>query len=154
MSCRSDEKIVCPWCGAEMKRDWRQTIYGGPARKVWFKCENCRSISPIEWGENYDVALKTATEYALRRNTPILKPLNPMTLEEVKGASRAWIEVMAEGWDMQFVEMDKRSGGVVYQTPGSEQLYGVLYDDYGKTWRCWESKPTEEERSTAGWLKP
>lgn len=24
--------------------------------------------------------------------------------------------------------------------------------DYGKTWRCWASKPTEEERKAAEWL--
>lgn len=98
--------------------------------------------------DSEEEAIEAARAAALRRYTP---PIKPMALEEVKGANRAWIEVMAEGWDVQFVEMNKRSGGVVYQTPGSEQLYGVLYDDYGKTWRCWDSKPTEKERSAAEW---
>lgn len=103
----------------------------------------------IQEAENKETGIVSARAAALRCYTPILKP---MTLEEVKGANRAWIEVMAEGWDVQFVEMFKRRGGVVFQTPGSEQWYGVLYDDYGRTWRCWERKPTDEERSAAEWI--
>ena len=28
-----------------------------------------------------------------------------------------------------------------------------LLDSYGKTWRCWAEKPTDEERKAAEWLK-
>lgn len=103
MRCRSEERILCPWCGAEMKRDWRQTEYGKPSRKVWFACENCKSNSPIAWGENYDEALKTATEYALRRYTPpittekkLVCPINGAPCSECKPGSPCGVEVKDE----------------------------------------------------------
>lgn len=150
MSCRSNEKIICPYCGAEMEI---KTAKYGQGALGWAMCrnENCSAEGPLVSGKTMERAVENARTAALRCYTPIFKPLKPMTLEEVKGASRAWMEVETEGWDMQFVKMDKRSGGVVYQTPGSEQLYGVLYDDYGKTWRCWDREPTDEERSAAEW---
>lgn len=144
------DKVLCPWCGAEMKRDWRQTDYGEPSREVWFACENCKSNSPIAWGENYDEALKTATEYALRRYTP---PLKPMTLEEVwKEDDPMWVEGKNGALYIGdfYASMSAKNGWDV-QTLGSAKPRLLLEDYYGRTWRCWERKPTDEERSAAEW---
>lgn len=75
----------------------------------------------------------------------------PMPLEEVRREISVWLEVKNEDLKLQIVEMTKRSGGVVYRLAGSNELYGVLYDTYNKDWRCWESRPTDEERSAAEW---
>lgn len=41
---------------------------------------------------------------------------------------------------------------VGYKTFESDALYLVNKDAYGKSWRCWETEPTLEERECAGWL--
>ena len=35
----------------------------------------------------------------------------------------------------------------------TQQLGGDMmrWDDYGKTWRCWTSRPTDEQRETTPW---
>lgn len=67
--------------------------------------------------------------------------LKPMTWEEVKSASEcAWIE------DKKF---DYASG--YRSSDGVRGWAKVLQEDYGKTWRCWSRKPTDEERSAAEW---
>ena len=90
-------------------------------------------------------AKKGAIEAAMRRYTP---PIKPMPFEEV--------------------ERIVRSDNIDDETPlYLEDVYGcncweisykmtymcrALKDDYGKTWRCWERTPTEEERSAAEWI--
>lgn len=95
-------------------------------------------------------AIEAAKADALRRYT---QPIKPMTLEEVRRESSAWLEVKNKRWKLRFIEMTKRSGGVVFRLAGSNELHGVLYDTYNKDWRCWERKPTDEERRAAEWKK-
>lgn len=149
------DKVLCPWCGAEMKRDWRQTDYGEPSREVWFACENCKSNSPIAWGENYDEALKTATEYAMRRYPPI----KPMTLEEAYEADHCYLEYDTKGMSTIVVLLGMMSTNARNKSRVEILEFGEEADfctklecaDYGRTWRCWKREPTDEERSAAEW---
>ena len=34
---------------------------------------------------------------------------------------------------------------------GDETDVWLLFDEYGKTWRCWNSKPTDEQREAVKW---
>lgn len=49
--------------------------------------------------------------------------------------------VLKEGWEVYFVDF-----------VGTGSLVRHDKADYGKTWRCWAEKPTEEERKAAEWL--
>lgn len=48
--------------------------------------------------------------------------------------------VLKEGWEVYFVDF-----------VGTDSLVRNDKADYGKTWRCWAEKPTEEERKAAEW---
>lgn len=75
------------------------------------------------------------------------KPLVPMSLEEVKmhvkepEAEPVWLEDVEEpsntGWTYSHIIYD--------------WMHGFDERTYGKEWRCWSRKPTEEERKAAKW---
>lgn len=143
-------KILCPWCGAEMC----PTATADVITKEWRACYICPDdpyVSSPEVGgfKTVEEALEAAEAAALRRYTPPLRPLTPMTVEEVRKEILAWLET--KDWKPQKVEMIKRTGGVVFRLADSPELYGVHYDTYNKDWRCWSHEPTDEERSAAEW---
>ena len=85
----------------------------------------------------------------------LLKEQEPrvLTLEEVK----------AFDYDYCYLE-EERSPGKEYRTvcgrhkvtcitwPSITQMRIVRKDDtYGKTWRCWSAKPTDEQRKAVKW---
>ena len=135
------DKVICPWCGAEMYAT-------GGYHDMWtgqMTCKGCGANGPrVRSLCGGETVLGEARAAALRRYTP---PIKPMTFEEV--------------------ERIVRSDNIDDETPlYLEDVYGhncweisykmtymcrALKDDYGKTWRCWERKPTEEERSAAEW---
>jgi hypothetical protein len=43
-----------------------------------------------------------------------------------------------------------KDGFVYYETHNTNELK-LLEIDYGKTWRCWARRPTDEERAAAAW---
>ena len=43
-----------------------------------------------------------------------------------------------------------KDGFVYYETHNANELK-LLEIDYGKTWRCWARRPTDEERAAAVW---
>lgn len=65
---------------------------------------------------------------------------------ERKEEEEVYLVVLKEGWEVYFVDFVDFVDFV-----GTDSL--VWYDkvDYGKTWRCWAEKPTEEERKAAEW---
>ena len=83
---------------------------------------------------------------------PTLKPItleeiwiedDPLWVEHKNGAlyiGDFYMSMSAKnGWDVQML--------------GSAKPRLLLEDYYGKTWRCWERRPTDDERSAAGWEK-
>lgn len=45
-------------------------------------------------------------------------------------------------------ESDKRVGDFVYEL---DEFFIKAWKDYGKTWRCWSNRPTEEQRKAVKW---
>lgn len=43
-------------------------------------------------------------------------------------------------------------GDCICFTTHSEDELKLMRYDYGKTWRCWSRRPTDEERSAAEWI--
>ena len=147
------DKILCPFCGAEMRvwvDDDRLLYYRG-----WMSCTNdkCTAEGPMVTGfDSEEEAIEAARAAAMRRYTP---PLKPMTLEEVwKEEDPVWVEGKNGALYIGdfYASMSAKNGWDV-QTLGSAKPRLMLEDYYGKTWRCWERKPTDEERSAAEWQK-
>lgn len=84
-----------------------------------------------------------------------------MTLEEVKNSEIVYFEDYADPDDSvepiirPAVNVEVKNGGIV-------MLDSILWDegftfnsdsDYGKTWRCWTARPTDEQREAIPWKK-
>ena len=83
-----------------------------------------------------------------------------MTLEEVKGVKRLTICAVEQRSKVIKNTFNAEYGGIV--TLGNENFLDFgLYGDtnryrrteagYGKTWRCWTSRPTDEQREAVKW---
>ena len=85
------------------------------------------------------------------------KPMQkPLTLEEANRASWVYFEEKDNGpikHDIWPCVIWSRGPG--YSFVDIDHLYRkMIYfktDDYGVVWRCWASRPTDEERSAAAW---
>ena len=85
----------------------------------------------------------------------LLKEQEPrgMTLEEVK----------AFGWDYCYLEEERLQGKEYRSVCGDYALTCITWpcitsmriqygdDSYGKKWRCWSAKPTDEQRREVKW---
>ena len=141
------EKILCPWCGAEMKLHSVSAIGGYP---IWhnYKCAKCSSQSPH--GDTREEAHKAA----LHRYTP---PIKPMTLEEAVKKEFSYREWKDGGVDKDPIlltyiwdEWDE-SEKLAWQDFSESGFELTDESAYGNEWRCWERRPTREERSAAEW---
>lgn len=120
------DKVYCPWCGSEMELEH----YGIDEDESFvYECPDCAAQSPISY------SAESALATALAR--PLQKPL---TLEEAKKELALWFEYQANTFNT------------------SACLYPELYSSdyraeskYGIGWRCWATKPTDEEREAAKW---
>ena len=133
------EKVLCPYCGAEMKSSgWVSLINGNLAYTV---CSNnrCKSAGPYVRGyETIAEARAAALSAAQARYLP---PNRPLTLAEVTqldtdedGDAPCWIE------DRVF------SLSAKYVSTNPDDLVG-----YGRNYRVWLRKPTQAEMDAAGW---
>jgi len=143
------DKIICPWCGAEMHHCGIKRTYEWEGHEM---CGKCGATSPKRWAISQDAVRTQSEAAALSLFTP---PIKPMTLEEVwKEEDPVWVEGKNGALYIGdfYASMSAKNGWDV-QTLGSVKPRLMLEDYYGKTWRCWERKPTDDERSAAGWEK-
>lgn len=143
------DKILCPYCGAEMKFDF--ALRSGAISRT-FVCLECGANSPKivrnrleKSAEELDEETKAA---ALRRYTPLLKP---MTLEGVLWTEgEIYVEYAGEfdTWACRCFINSMTEEVTVHCIEETETLD---FSAYNCTWRCWERKPTDEERSAAEW---
>lgn len=138
------DKVLCPYCGSEMKLDRYDDGYAFGA--AYYVCQECGSTSPTA---NTDAAALAAAQVRY------LPPNRPLTLEEVKGLER-------DDMGYSCVWMENRR---VYDANGQayeDYPYPVVtaecipnsqayYKKYGIEYRVWLRKPTQEEMDAAGW---
>lgn len=124
------DKVLCPYCGAEMKLDRQDDGYVFGA--AYYVCQECGSTSPTA---NTDAAALAAAQ------ARYLPPNRPLTLAEVTqldtdedGDAPCWIE------DRVF------SLSAKYVSTNPDDLV-----DYGRDYRVWLRKPTQAEMDAAGW---
>lgn len=130
--------LPCPFCGG--------TAWVYPTEYGWAtKCENC-------WSEGADK--ETREEAAVAWNRRAEPENRVLTLEEVKTHCEGGVEA-APLW-VEFDEGLSRWVQIAPHEPGCELEYvsvfvSIMWPQYGKGWRCWLRKPTEEETAGTPW---
>lgn len=80
-------------------------------------------------------------DHLIAHGVTVREPQKPLTVENLIFFN--W-EIWREWW------IELKSGRLFC----AKECIGYIHtpkDAYGKTWRCWEEKPTEEERKAAEW---
>lgn len=119
-------------------------------------CEDCPYMNPME-------GTCDALDELLGDALTLLKAQEPrvMTLEELAGAQKTpvWRETkrahkdLYNGWMLAYDI--QRGQGITGMRQGMTEPNGRVgwykLDDYGKTWRCWTARPTDEQREAVKW---
>ena len=80
-----------------------------------------------------------------------------MTLAEVAKCSMCWLEDDVMLAPALFIGMGRRANDtksdvfLVNAQDSDDCEFWYDLDDYGKTWRCWTSRPTDEQREAEPW---
>ena len=135
------DKVLCPYCGAEMLLDCQDDGYEFGVS--YYVCQECGSTSPTA---NTDAAALAAAQ---KRYLP---PNRPLTLEEVKGLDAdevgdipCFVEVEPNWYEKVSDDFEPRLCADVI-------CKGALdCATYNKLFRIWLRKPTQAEMDAAGW---
>ena len=164
----------CPYCGETMI-----PFSSGSTRKnevyAYAICKRCTSVGPLVnanvnptcFSESLNAVKTMALEAACRRPTQ-----HPLTFEEcmVYGDTERQVDMIPDPVWLEYKDPDGWTGWVcledhVYHPPGDAKGRGLYimhpgcdvegkseYEaDYGKTWRCWSRRPTDQEKAEAEW---
>lgn len=137
------DKVICPWCGSEMEYIDVLVIGGNESSEYYYECPECEARSPLANSE------EEALNAALSR--PLQKPL---TLEEAMEGKEPGVcaEYRVPGCIFYaFVSDSEFDGMCSIESIGRSTPCIAIIADYGKEWRCWAMKPTDEEREAAKW---
>ena len=126
------EKVLCPYCGAEMEPADEGIIPSFYPDWYYFVCPCCQSQSP------WDRSPEGAYEEALKRHKP---PQRPLTIEEINALEKPW-PLWMEDKELKSLHPIIRDHDM---KPG-EMIY-----DFMKHLRYWLNKPTDAERAAAKW---
>lgn len=96
---------------------------------------------------------ETLADILIAHGVTVKEPQKPLTVEEAAGTNEpVWYEYykhpivipadVVYSYSAPFLEIHKL---------GAISVMSMREDSYGKTWRCWAEKPTEEERKAAEW---
>lgn len=128
----------CPYCGTPMVGEER--IEGAD----WYECYKCGATAPTEGTEQaaYTAAMQRYAE-----------PNRVLTLDEIKELRAVWVEDISHGIApaIVFPTDSKNYSCVVADYDASDDNVWFDNAEYGKHWRCWLRKPTQEERETVPW---
>lgn len=112
----------------------------------YFKCVECDAESPyVIHCDSWEDAVKKAHRKATERTR-----IKPLTLPE--------LEIICDTGEYETLWCDQASGvdednAFVYLSDVVDWIFAnngpAKY--YGRTWRCWTRKPTNEERNAASW---
>ena len=141
--------VRCPWCNGEMEpdRSYKSIMAPGVGRTFWYSCYPCGAVSPRRDSP------ESAYSAAMAR---WVEPNRVLTLEEVeswgnKEALPIWLEFRYQGGSKIMVAS-------LYGGMSADGIH--LYDQgwrahprsgYGKRYRIWFGRPTDEEREAVGW---
>ena len=144
------DKVLCPYCGSEMKsEDWVK-VDGGYLSYAVCSNDACQSIGPTVTG--YETIAEARAAALAAAQARYLPPNRPLTLDEVKA-----LDADEVGDIPCFVEVEPN-----WYEKGPDDVYPRLRADvmckgaldcatYNKHFRVWLRKPTQEEMDAAGW---
>lgn len=134
----------CPYCGTTMILERRCSM------SMFYSCPNtkCLSFSPSVRRKDGEDTPALCYEAAMRR--PLQKPL---TLEELKALIDPGDEVVTYCEGISFCQTYATIwiDGQVIDALGLHPKENISFYSYGKTWRAWATRPTDEERAAAPW---
>lgn len=101
---------------------------------------------------------------AIEEALSLLKAQEPrvMTLEELEDAldTVVWLDIpntknLADGYSL-IMAYSHKNGFIFLESPFGDNPSQdrFEYKDYGITWRCWTSRPTDEQREATPWAEP
>jgi hypothetical protein len=134
-------------------KTFTRTIYNTILAHGYAMCPECRSTSPRVvpediWDIEGDELTEAVKEAAMRR--PLQKPLTLHELLEMIGPGLEAV-TFCEGKSFGQTYATIWIGGQVIDCLGIEPKENISFDSYGKTWRAWAARPTDEERAAAPW---
>ena len=109
-------------------------------------------IDHIKTSIDIDPWAAELAEKALRQYEPRV-----MTLDEVKCSSDpVWLEWRYVYTKPALLHSDQITtedcrNAITFTLFGSEEWYIFADDGYGKSWRCWTARPTDEQREAEVW---
>lgn len=140
------DKVLCPYCGSEMKsEDWVK-VDGGYLSYAVCSNDACQSIGPTVTGyETIAEARAAALAAAQARYMP---PNRPLTLDEVKALERDDM-----GYAIAWTEnrRDEENHPWPYVEADCVPKFAEYFEDYGKEYRVWLRKPTQAEMDAVEW---
>ena len=136
----------CPYCGTGMILERRCSM------GMFYHCPNlkCLSASPYVRRKDGEDTKALCYEAALRR--PLQKPLTLREFHEMAENFTEEAVVYCESKeDPQTYANILYGGRIIDREADSVHAYMLVYKNYGKTWRAWATRPTDEERAAAPW---
>lgn len=127
------EKVLKGLAACRMDPDW---------------AEDCRKLDCPYCGEGSCVALLANDAYRL------LKALEPrvMTLEEMRENEPYWFEAPGDFVMRPVIcNMYDRGDSSYLNFVWQYGNFSWKLSEYGKTWRCWTSRPTDAQREATPW---
>ena len=163
------DKVLCPYCGSEMGFGTEHKFPNQLYFIARYICTECGATSPRQVHTDHERAKELTKEAALKRFKPLQQPLPWAKVIELGKHPHTilWIEAstheshyVSEGWYEPFTqgEVDKNgvfrfTDNIKFYRPGRDNPHEFLSTLYGVEFRCWATKPTEEERKAAEWKK-
>ena len=142
----------CPYCGTEMKI-FTNTICNMLISSGYARCPECGSIGPRVVPEDvWDIEGNQLRE-AVKKETlrrPLQKPLTLHELLEMIGHGLEAVTFCEAKGDNQTYATIWIDDNVV-DCQGITPKDNISYETYGKLWRAWAARPTDEERAAAPW---
>lgn len=119
-------------------------------QEIGILCDGCGSRPEHEIFGNI-------ADHLLSHGVTVQEPKKPIQKGYILENSPCWLEELSEkyGYSLDIADFTKSATENVYHASfiGFEEYEKYDVDQYGKTWRCWAEKPTEEERQAAEWEK-
>lgn len=146
----ADTPILCPYCGEEMAltHDKAQDM-----QVAYYWCRECGASAPScrQWPNVTNEELnERAARFARARYTPPQEPIPVEAIEHMKMVLPCWIDLA----DRIYPDVLDRDVEGYYGQSDNYMCSHIHYRhlaDYGKTWRCWATHPSDEERRNAPW---
>lgn len=144
------DKVFCPYCGSEMKPVIGDTLTNGYI--ATYSCPACKANSPRILGVRDQHDAENMARMLARSCTDMVKN-RVLTLEEVTGSEEPCVFLESKHlkpiWAVDCVIAPDCKSIQVEYIHSNTNYKGC--DDYGKTWRCWAHRPTDEERAAVPW---